>query len=246
MTGLVLAGTFEARQICLRLFEHKVDAIASLAGVTRTPDSLGLKTRTAGFGGQDGFEKYLRDYEIKWVLDATHPFAANMTSTASKVCSALKLPYLIVQRPEWQATAGDKWSMIDGVSELMDLIDVGSTVFLGTGRQTLDQFGVLTDRQILCRVIDTPSVEFPLDNGEYLIGRPPFSVQEEVELLTDRNVDWVVVKNSGGSGGFSKLLAARQLGLPVGMFKRPSLPDAQCVQDVDDAIAWVIGQIDAD
>ena len=59
MTGLVLAGTNEARQICKYLFENHIPAIASIAGITRNPKKLAIKTRVGGFGGVDGFQKYI-------------------------------------------------------------------------------------------------------------------------------------------------------------------------------------------
>ena len=61
MTGLVLAGSFEARNICHKLSFEKIPAIASLAGETKKPVKLPLKTHIGGFGGVDGFKKFIQN-----------------------------------------------------------------------------------------------------------------------------------------------------------------------------------------
>jgi len=241
MTGLVLAGTYEARLLCAELAQAHVDAVASLAGVTRKPEELAIKTRIGGFGGEDGFQTYVVENKIKWVIDATHPFATKMTAMAAKVCDAMGLPYMILQRPEWVAGPSDDWHPIGSVDELPSMVPEDATVFLGTGRQTLADFSVLSGRRLLCRVVDQPSAPFPFEGGQFLVGRPPFSVEEEVQILTQNKIDWLVVKNSGGAGGYAKLAAAAKLGLPVAMFNRAALPDATLTQDVSQAMAWMQG-----
>lgn len=239
MTGLVLAGTHEARVICDALAAKQVPALASLAGATRRPATLAIETRIGGFGGASGFRTFLNEQGIRWVIDATHPFASQMTKTAAQVCAQIKTPHVIVQRPGWEPVDDDNWHFVDRVAQLNALIEHGATVFLGTGRQVLPEYHSLTERKLLCRVIDEPTQPFPFEGGAYLVGRPPFSVQEEVELFKKHKVDWLVVKNSGGSGGISKLIAARILGLPVAMLNRPNVPDACVVTDTDQALNWL-------
>ncbi|MEQ9676314.1 MAG: precorrin-6A/cobalt-precorrin-6A reductase, partial [Roseovarius indicus] len=82
---------------------------------------------------------------------------------------------------------------------------------------------------------------FPFVNGRFLVGRPPFSVEEEKNLFQELGVDWLVVKNAGGAAAMSKLVAARELGLDVAMIVRPPQPDALKVASVAEALAWVEG-----
>ncbi len=237
MTLLVLAGTSDARLLLERI--DTTDVIASLAGVTRTPAKLPCETRIGGFGGADGFRAYMKEAGITGVVDATHPFAAQMTHTAASVCQALDIPHVILQRPEWVAGATDDWRFVDRIDEIPDIIPMMATVFLGTGRQTLDEFCCLKGRYLLARVIDAPKKPFPHEDGAFLVGTPPFSIVEEVALFKEKGIEWLVVKNAGGEKSKSKLDAAAQLDLPVVMINRPKLPNATVVGTVDEAQKWV-------
>ena len=99
----------------------------------------------------------------------------------------------------------------------------------------------LSARRLICRQIDPPDRKFPFENGKFLVGRPPFSVQHEVDLFTKLKVDWLVVKNAGGAASATKLIAARQMGLRVAMINRPEPPDAPRVETVEQALDWVAG-----
>lgn len=235
---LVLAGTSEARAL-IGAVSARFEVVASLAGVTRDPIDLGCETRVGGFGGVDGLAAYLQGARIDAVVDATHPFAAQMTWHAAQACGQVGVPHVILQRLGWTPEAGDDWRYVEQFEEVAGIIPEGATVFLGTGRQTLEQFSGLTGRRLLCRVIDPPQRDFPFEGGRFVVGRPPFSVQEEVAFFKAEGIDWLVVKNAGGTRSRSKLDAARQLGLPVVMQKRPKRPEATVVWTVADCAAWL-------
>ena len=243
---LLLAGTSEAADIAKHLVRsERVNAIASLAGATRAPKALGLPMRIGGFGGAEEFASYLKDESVDIVIDATHPFASKMTQRTARICGELGVKYLLVQRPGWVPEAGDKWFPVKDIAAVKALIPAGSTVFLATGRQTLSQFAGMQDCRILCRVIDPPESGFPFENGRFVVGRPPFSVQEEVDFFRSEGIDWIVVKNSGGERSKSKLIAARQLGLPVAMIERYAVPECEIVSDAEEACAWLDQEVQA-
>lgn len=237
MTLLVLGGTAEGRQIAGQLAGQ--DAIISLAGATRAPQDQGLPVRVGGFGGAEGFKAYLRQAQISAVLDATHPYASRITARTARICAEESLPYLQVLRPPWLPEAGDNWTEIAREEDAAGHIAPGATVFLGTGRQTLDRFANLAGRVVICRQIDPPTAPFPFEGGRYLVGRPPFSVEDEVALFTKLGVDCLIVKNAGGAPSRTKLTAARLLGIPVLMIARPAQGDWPVVHDVQTALDWV-------
>jgi len=239
MTVLLLAGTGDARLIAQKLVDNEIKAIASLAGETRQPLELACQTRVGGFGGQGGLRDFILCNGITAVIDATHPFAAQMSHAAAAVCHAMDLPHIQVMRPEWQAGPADHWVDIKSEAGAAVHIPNGATVFLATGRKTLHAFENLTGRTLICRRIDTPSQAFPFANGRYLVSRPPFSVADETALFLELGIDWLVVKNSGGQASRTKLDAARDLGIKVAMIARPAQPDCQRVTSVDQALDWV-------
>lgn len=239
MTLLLLAGTAEARALATALQGR--DIIATLAGATRDPAPLPVPVHTGGFGGAAGFRDFLSRHQINAVLDATHPFAARITQRSAMICADLGLPFCQVLRPPWVAGPGDRWTEIASEQEAAAHIPQGATVFLGTGRQTLEGFANLIGRRVICRQIDPPEGPFPFQGGEFLIGRPPFSVQDEIALFRRLGVDWLVVKNAGGQASATKLTAARDLGIPVLMIARPAVGNWPQVPDVEAALAWVAG-----
>jgi len=239
VTLLLLAGAGEAQQIARALADRGIDAVMSYAGGGRVLPDAGLPTHQGGFGGEAGFCAFLDEHHITAVLDATHPFAHRITGRTARICKARGLPYCQLLRSEWLPEAGDQWVFLDRAEEAADHIPEGAVVFLTTGRGMLKGFANLQGRQLICRQIDPPEEEFPLPNGRYLTGTPPFSVEDEVALFQQLGVDWLIVKNDGGEAPRSKLIAARRLGLPVAVLNRPPQPDAFRVKTVDAALEWV-------
>jgi precorrin-6A/cobalt-precorrin-6A reductase len=147
------------------------------------------------------------------------------------------VPYLRLERAGWTAGAGDRWTWVDDAAGAVAVIPAGASVFLATGRQTVAEFAGLAG-EAWCRVIDPPEAKFPLRRGGWVVGRPPFSVADEVALFRRLGVQWVVAKDSGAAEAEGKLAAARELGLPVAMIRRPASVGPR-VETVEAALDWV-------
>ncbi|MEC7762193.1 MAG: cobalt-precorrin-6A reductase [Pseudomonadota bacterium] len=240
MKLLLLAGTYEARQIALRLGrDGRLDVTASLAGATRAPLPLDGQVRIGGFGGRAGQQSYMADNRFDAVIDATHPFAHRISFRTQSICAALGVPYLQVLRPPWQAGPDDQWTTVPDEASVAPLIAANMTVFLGTGPGSLEALGPLPAARVLCRRIDPTDEPFPWDNGGWCVGRPPFSVEDEVAFFRDEGVDLIVVKNAGGRGGWAKLEAARTLRLPVVLIDHPPQPPGEKADSVENALDWI-------
>ncbi|MEM7470200.1 MAG: cobalt-precorrin-6A reductase [Pseudomonadota bacterium] len=239
MRILLLAGTGEATRLAHELVAKGHDVMASLAGATRAPKPLPCETRIGGFGGEKGFLDVLKAFEPDLVLDATHPFAHRISRRTIEICRAQVTPYLQLLRPKWEADIAKGIQEVVDVDHARSVIEPGSRVFLATGRQTLQAFAGFEDCTLICRQIDEPDGVFPFPNGKYLIGRPPFSVADEVALFKEEQIDWLVVKNAGGAASYSKIDAAVEMGIPVLMLARPQMPQAERVETVEEALVWV-------
>jgi len=244
MRILLLAGTGEAAELARRLSDAGHAVTSSLAGATRSPRALAGQVRSGGFGGDAGFEAWLKAHQPGLVIDATHPFAARVSLRSARICEGLGLSYLQLLRPPWPVLSEQQQYEVASVEEARALVPPGAVVFLATGRQTLDSFGDFSDCHLICRQIDPPEGPFPFPNGEFRVGRPPFSVEDEVALFKELKVDWLIVKNAGGAASYSKIEAAGLLGIPVIFLARPPQPDAAQVASIAEVMEWVARHAD--
>ncbi len=238
---LLLAGTTEARLLSEEFKARAIPAMASFAGVTAHPLKLAVPTRSGGFGGEKGLREFLGREGITAIVDATHPFAAQMTARAAAAAAELGLPYLKLMRPGWDAAPTDRWRWVDGPHDLPAMIPEGRRVFLATGRQHLQDYAGLQGRRLIVRVIDATTEPFPFADGQWVVGRPPFDEAHEAAFLKDHRIDWIVAKDSGAAAARAKLDAARALAIPVAMIRRPALPAGAARADsVAEAVGWVL------
>ncbi len=223
-----------------------VAATYSYAGVTRTRRTPALPTRVGGFGGVDGLVQYLRAQRVSHVIDATHPFAAQMSRNAIDACAALGLPLLAMERPAWQALAGDQWLHVaDMDAAAQALTPQMQRVFLAIGRKQLAAFAPrAAQHHFVLRVIDQTEEVLPLPASrcELLIARGPFALDDERALLQRHAIDAIVSKNAGGADTYAKIEAARELGLPVIMVDRPLLPARTRCETPQQAMQWLASQ----
>ncbi|MUL74699.1 cobalt-precorrin-6A reductase [Mycolicibacterium sp. CBMA 226] len=234
---LLLGGTSEARALANRLHPD-VELTSSLAGRVPDPALPVGPVRIGGFGGVDGLRTYLQDNEITAVVDATHPFAANITANAAKACAALRLPHLVLARPAWPA--GDAVVVADDGQAAQTVKDHGyERVFLTTGRSGTTAFRA-SGAWFLIRAVTPPEADTLPPHHEILLSRGPYDYDNELALLRDHRIDALVTKNSGGSMTRAKIDAAQALNVPVIMVDRPALPaGVTTAGTVEDAERWV-------
>lgn len=236
---LILGGTGEARKLAGRLAEHpELHVTSSLAGRVQHLALPAGEVRVGGFGGADGLTEWLRRERIDAVVDATHPFARTITENAVLATERAGVPVLILRRAEWEPAAGDDWRPVSSLEHAAALLpELGERILLTTGRQGLANFAAL-DLWFLVRSVDPPDPPFPA-HMTTMLDRGPFTVDGELALLREHRIDVVVTKNSGGTMTTAKLTAARELGLPVIMVRRPPTPPVPSTATIDDAVAWL-------
>ena len=240
MTGqvLVLGGTGEARRLASALLAAGVEVLSSLAGRVAEPVLPDGEVRIGGFGGPDGLADWLTQHRPRAVVDATHPFAAQITSSAARAAAATGTPLLRLQRPGWTPQPGDRWQFVDSLAGAAEAVAGYRSVFVTTGRQGVAAFAALPGR-VLVRAVDPPDAPLPA-GATLVLARGPFSVADELALMRGHGVDVVVTKDSGGHMTEAKLTAARELGLPVVLVRRPALPPGVAtVATVEEALTWL-------
>src|SRR5271167_4181914 len=102
MRLLILGGTTEASGLARRIAGRRdLDPVLSFAGRTRSPVPPPIPFRVGGFGGIAGLKAYLTEHRTDAVIDATHPFAAQMSRKAAAACHDLGVPLAVLTRPAW-------------------------------------------------------------------------------------------------------------------------------------------------
>ncbi|MCC7369581.1 MAG: cobalt-precorrin-6A reductase [Chloroflexi bacterium] len=235
---LILGGTGEGRLLAERLTACGVGVITSLAGRLSAPARSVGQSWSGGFGGAAGLTDWLQAEQIVAVVDASHPFAAQIGASAVAACATLGLLLLRLDRPPWQAQPGDRWLHAESLAEAACLTaEHGRRVLLAIGRQGVGAFASVADLWFLIRCIEPPDGPIPRAH-ELLLARGPFRLADERSLLATHRIDLVVTKNSGGPTD-AKLIAARERGIPVVMVARPIRAQGETVSSVDEAVAWV-------
>jgi precorrin-6A/cobalt-precorrin-6A reductase len=245
---LILGGTAEARALAgdaLARFGQRLRVTTSLAGRTRAPMEPAGALRRGGFGGPAGLGAYLQTARIDLVIDATHPFATRISGAAKEACDAEGIPLLALARPPWIAQPGDRWiDAADADAAAAALPDLGRRVFLTIGQGELGAFSSLDRIHFLVRLIDPPPAALPLHAYEIVLGRGPFTVEGERLIMARHAIDVLVAKASGGASTAAKLEAARALGIPVVMLRRPARESGESVERVADALDWIAHKLE--
>lgn len=217
-----------------------IDAVFSYAGRTAAPVEQPLPTRIGGFGGIDGLVAYLRAQSITHIIDATHPFAAQMSLNALAASRLADVPLIVLQRSAWRAGPEDNWQSVPDIAAAVSVLpETPSRVFLAIGKQNLTAFAAKPQHHYLLRLVDPPDEPVSLPDVSIVIARGPFGADEDKHLMSTHRITHLVAKNAGGSGAEAKLIAARALRLPVILIDRPTLAERQETDSVDKVMDWL-------
>jgi precorrin-6A/cobalt-precorrin-6A reductase len=230
----------EARALADALTAKGHAVTTSLAGRTAEPRRPQGEIRIGGFGGAAGLADYLRTGNVEAVIDATHPYAATISAHAIEACAAAGRPLLRFERAPWQPRKGDRWIIVDSLAAAAKVApELGRRAFLTVGVKELDSFRGIDNVWFLVRLVERPPAPIPLNHHELILARGPFKAADERALMQQHGIDLVIAKNSGGDSTYGKIAAARDLGLPVLLLRRPMLPPAETATTLPAAIAWI-------
>lgn len=249
----VFSGTADGNGAALALKESGRKIVVSVAGSYGAEVNRHKLADIEIIAGRLGIEKrreLMRDSQCRAVVDATHPYADKISLQLTKICRDLDIPYLRLERESaFEAfEAQDNKSIIlaesatDAAQKAMKL---GKRIFLSTGSKDLESFlntkganehqwylRLLPDDELIER-----AVKLGIPRSHICAMQGPFSQAFNEVLWRDWQIDCVVSKDSGSAGGAqAKLHAARALGLPLVVLKRPEPPTPKVYRNVDEII----------
>ncbi len=215
---LLLGGVTEALTIARTLGPQH---IYSLAGVGRVPTDLTCQVRVGGYGGAEGLAQFIRDEGVDLLLDATHPYAAQISQNAAIAAGQAGIPCWALRRPAWQPQHGDDWREVGDWDELIEALRPFRRPLFTLGREPLHHLQEIPQEQFwTLRALDV----YPGNERCEVIGaRGPFLIGNERELFEQRQIDVLISKNSGSTATEPKLEVARERSVPVIVLRRPVL-----------------------
>ena len=230
----VTAGTQDGRELAGALLQAGYEVTASVVSsygekLLKQYPRLIINDKPLD---EEALEDYIRQHGVRLFVDASHPYAANVSENAMRACRAANIPYIRYERASVPVDY-DKAYPVESYEEAASTAArLGATVFLTTGSRNLKAF-VLSDalkgHTIIARILPTAGVlkeceELGLTPKQIVALQGPFSEELNIALYRQYGADVVVTKNSGEIGGTdTKITAAKKLGLPVVMIDRPKL-----------------------
>ncbi|WP_246105242.1 cobalt-precorrin-6A reductase [Rhodoligotrophos appendicifer] len=226
MKVLILGGTTEASAFARMIAgDSRFEATLSLAGVTNKPASHPIDMRIGGFSEEGGLAMFLMDRKIDVLVDATHPFATNISMAAKIAADSCGVHLINIVRSEWTAGVGDRWTMVPTLADAIRGLGFNPRrVFMPVGKKEVEISKLAPQHIYIIRTIDpVPLARLPPLNVT-ITARGPFDAESELNLMVSNRVDIIIAKNSGAAATQAKIVAARTLGLPVIMVQRPPKP----------------------
>ena len=248
----VLAGTQDGREIVRLLLEQGHDVAASVVS------SYGGELLAHACGqrclindkplDEAALKDYLQEHDIRLLVDASHPYAANVSCNAIAVCQALSIPYVRYER-DLSKLDYDRITVVHSYEEAAQAAAaLGKKIFLTTGSRNLDKFvhsPDLKDCELTARVLPTAEViglceSLGLHAGHIVALQGPFSQELNRELFRKYGAEVIITKNSGTIGGTdTKFAAAAELNLPIVLIDRPKLNYPCITHDYAEVLAFV-------
>ncbi|MEL7465126.1 MAG: cobalt-precorrin-6A reductase [Pseudomonadota bacterium] len=240
---LILGGTTEATRLAEAVAAIGAPATLSYAERVARAREAPLPVRVGGFGGPCGLADYIQRERVSHVIDATHPFAAQMSENAAIGAREAGVPLVALTRPPWRPIAGDDWVRAGDIEAAVAALEgPARRVMLAIGRLDIDEFAAQPQHHYLLRLVAPPTTPPDLPNHEIIISRGPFTAMGDTKLFADHGIEVVVAKNAGGADAAAKLAAARALGLKVVLIDRPPQPEREEVSSVEAVFAWLKGR----
>lgn len=228
---LLLGGTGETREIASALVGAGFEALVSTAtGIELTLEPAPGLHRRNGPLTESAFAGLIADNGARAVVDATHPYALEITALASRVCAEKGVPYFRYSRPEALNEGANVMQAHSHQDAAVKAFSLKRNVLLTTGSRNLLPYAAEAKRtgtRLIARVLsDAASVEsciaagIPKDN--VITGRGPFSVEDNIAAIKKFDAGVLVTKDSGIEGGVpQKIEAAREEGCVVIVVARP-------------------------
>ena len=230
----LIAGTEDGRKLAKFLSERNFEVTASVTtnyGRKILEQYKNISINDKKLNSAE-LKKILRENNFKILVDASHPYAENISQNAIDVCKNLKIFYVRYERPEVEISY-KKIYRVESYEQAAEISSsLGKNIFLTTGSRNLKKFlscDAVKNCNVTARILPTSEVLAECENlglspKQIIAIQGKFSTELNVELFKHSEAEVIVTKNSGEVGGAdTKIQAAEILNLPVVVIERPKI-----------------------
>ncbi len=217
-----------------------MEYIISYAGVIEEVYKKKFKKRVGGFGGKKGIFNFIKKNKITHVIDASHPFSLKISLNTSDVCKFNNIPIISFTRKPWSERKGDNWIKVENFSESTNYLKgKAKNIFLAIGKKNLPIYKKYPKHYYLLRVINNSNIKNFFPNQECITYNSALTIEEEIKILRKYKIDLIISKNSGGELAYKKIIAARELKIPVIIIARPKSLKLKKVYTFESVLDWL-------
>ena len=229
---LIFSGTTEGRELAEWLGSEGIMVhvrVATEYGAVVMEPSANIDVRVGSCGGADGIADVIRDLDISIVVDATHPYALNITKHIVEACGRTGAEYIRLKRPDSEEDT-EGVIRFDSLEEAVEYLKgTEGRILASTGSNELSMYTRIPDytERVVARVLSTAeSVQkcaaLGFEGRNLICAQGPFSEEMNTAMLRQVGASFMVTKDSGDAGGFSeKVRAARKAGATLVVINRP-------------------------
>lgn len=229
---MIFSGTTEGRELSQSMAGKGIDVhvrVATEYGAEVMGYDDRLDVKVGSCGGAEGIAKVIAELGCDMVIDATHPYALNITAHIREACGSTGIEYVRLKRSESGISVKDT-VIVESVDQAVGYLK-GTTgrILVTTGSNDIARYTEINDfeNRVVARVLPTKtsvgkcrSAGIPERN--IIAAQGPFSEEENYRTVTERGISYMVTKDSGKAGGFEdKINAARRAGITVILLRRP-------------------------
>ena len=235
---LIFAGTTEGRKLAEYASEHDINCYVSTAteyGKSILGNLKGIEC-ISGRMDETEIEDFVKDHDIRLVIDATHPFAVEVTKNIRAACLNADTQYIRCLREGGKKSdvcedgEGENIVITGSVQEAVEYLrHTQGNILIATGSKELHLYTAIEgyEKRCFARVLSTgeaveESVRLGFKGRNLIAMQGPFSAEMNVALLHQTEATYFVSKESGKAGGFEeKVKAARETGAVLVVVGRP-------------------------
>ncbi len=240
---LIFGGTYEGRQLCEYLSEKNIKHSVCIA--TEYGKQLLNSTNSQIFVGRlnrDEMKDFITHGNFTLIIDATHPYATEVTQNIKWACENLNIQYIRLLR---ESQNYDNVLTFPTVETTVDYLNTTQgNVLLTTGSKDLPLFTKVNgfENRLFPRILPTPEVlqscvELGYMGKNIICMQGPFSHELNLSLLKQFNCGFLVTKDTGEAGGLeAKISAAKEAGAQVLLIQRPTKESGYTFRQVTELI----------